>query len=320
MFGQKILDSLNNILLHKIKRFRQFAVNIMANWWEAPVIVLLYHRVCEMQDDCQQLAVSPDNFNKQIEFLSQNYPVLRFEDDWSQTKQTSFVITFDDGYSDNLYNALPILKKHSVPATFFVASENIQSGSEFWWNQLEQIILNTKIDLDKLDLPFKEQGIIRMQLALKGYSAQKRDEFIKQLAKQAKIELKTRAEYRPLTVEELKQMDANELVTIGSHTVNHPQLAALSQEEQKYEINTGKTQLETILGHPVETFSYPFGNVDDFSNITMNICGQANINKTAANFPGQAHSWTDPRQIPRSLVRNWNLDEFKKQLFRFKHL
>jgi len=315
------LDRLNNILLHKIKRFKQFAVNVMANCREAPVIVLLYHRVCERHDDCQQLAVSPENFDKQIKFLSQNYPILRFEDNWEKVKQTSFVITFDDGYSDNLNNALPILKKYSVPATFFVASENVQSAKEFWWDQLEQIILNTKVELDKLDLPIsKEEAIIQTQLALKSLAVQERDAFIVKLARQAGIELKTREEYRPMTTEELKQLDADELVSIGSHTVNHPQLAALKQTEQEYEINTGKTQLENILGHKVNTFSYPFGNIDDFSSVTMEICKQANITKAAANFPGQSHSWTDPYQIPRSLVRNWNLDEFKKQLFRFKHL
>ena len=315
------MDRLNNILLHKIKRFKQFAVNVMANCREAPVIVLLYHRVCERHDDCQQLAVSPENFDKQIKFLSQNYPILRFEDNWEKVKQTSFVITFDDGYSDNLNNALPILKKYSVPATFFVASENVQSAKEFWWDQLEQIILNTKVELDKLDLPIsKEEAIIQTQLALKSLAVQERDAFIVKLARQAGIELKTREEYRPMTTEELKQLDADELVSIGSHTVNHPQLAALKQTEQEYEINTGKTQLENILGHKVNTFSYPFGNIDDFSSVTMEICKQANITKAAANFPGQSHSWTDPYQIPRSLVRNWNLDEFKKQLFRFKHL
>ncbi len=312
-------------IIHKIKRFKQFTVNIMANYWQSPVIVLLYHRVCEVENDYQQLAVSPENFQKQIEFLSKNYPILRFEDDWNQMEQMAFVITFDDGYSDNLYNVLPILKKYSIPATFFIASGNIQSGKEFWWDQLEQILLNTSMDLNKLNLPIpllasKEQMIVQVQLALKSFTVREREEFIKQLAKQTKIELKTRAEYRPLTIEELRQLDADELTTIGSHTVNHPQLAALSQTEQEYEINTGKIQLETILGHKVETFSYPFGNIDDFSNITVKLCEQAKIFKAAANFPGQGHSWTDSRQIPRSIVRNWKLDEFKKQLFRFKYL
>jgi peptidoglycan/xylan/chitin deacetylase (PgdA/CDA1 family) len=319
------LESLNNKLLHKIKRVKQFAARFAANCLEAPVIVLLYHRVCEMKNDCQQLAVSPENFDAQIKFLSQNYPVLRFENDWGKVKQTSFVITFDDGYCDNLYNALPVLNKYSVPATFFIASGNIQKGCEFWWDQLEQIILNTKIELDKLGLPIrltdsKEQAAVQTQLAVKGLPVQERKEFIRQLAQRAEVDLKTRAEYRPLTVDELKQFDANELVTIGSHTVHHPQLSTLPQTEQEHEISTGKKELEEILGHPVNTFSYPFGNTDDFSSLSMDICQENGISKAAANFPGQAHSWTKQLQIPRSLVRNWNIDEFKKQFFRFKYL
>ncbi|MFA6715796.1 MAG: polysaccharide deacetylase family protein [Victivallaceae bacterium] len=312
-------------IFHKIKRFKQFTLNILGNCVEAPVIVLLYHRVCEIKNDYQQLAVSPENFDAQIDFLNRNYPVLRFEDDWGKAKKTSFCITFDDGYADNLHNALPVLNKYSVPATFFIASGNIQSGGEFWWDQIEQILSKTKIKFDKLNLSIpptvpKEEAVVQIQLALKSFSVQERRKFIGQLVKQAQVELNTRTQYRPLTIEELKQLSENELVTIGSHTVNHPRLAELPQSDQEYEINTGKAELEAILGNPVDTFSYPFGNLDDFSDITMKICKLANINKAAANFPGQTHSWTAPYQIPRSLVRNWDIDEFKKQVFRFKYL
>lgn len=312
-------------ITHKIKRIKQFTVNFLANCYEAPVIVLLYHRVGEIENDNQQLFVSPENFEKQIKFLNDNFQILRFEDDWHQVKKPSFVITFDDGYNDNLYHALPILKKYSTPVTFFICSGNVLNGNEFWWDQLEYILLNTKVDFDKLNLPIalsdsSAQAVIQTQLYFKMLSVKDREEFIKRLTLQANLKLEKREQYQPLTIDELKELDAEPLVTIGSHTVNHPQLSALSRGEQEYEINTGKMQLETILGYSVNTFSYPFGNVDDFSNVTMEICKQANIDKVAANFPGQSHSWTDPFKIPRHLVRNWNISEFKKQLFRFKYL
>jgi peptidoglycan/xylan/chitin deacetylase (PgdA/CDA1 family) len=312
-------------LRHKIDRVKQFAINALANCQEAPIIILLYHRVCEIKNDCQGLAVSPKNFDQQIKFLSQNYPILCFDADWSQVKQTSFVITFDDGYSDNETQALPILAKYSSPATFFVAAENIQTGNEFWWDQLEQIITNTQANLDKLQLPIalptsKEQLIIQLQLALKSFSVPKRKNFINQLAQQAKVKLVTRTTHRPLTEKELIALDSEKLVTIGSHTINHPQLSALSYAEQKDEINNGKIQLEAILKHSIETFSYPFGNKNDFSAITIDICKKSSICKVAANFPGQVHSWTNPYQLPRHLVRNWDINEFKNQFFRFKYL
>ena len=50
-------------------------------------------------------------------------------------------ITFDDGYADNLYFAKPILERHSMPATVFITGLNIGSSSEFWWDELERILL-----------------------------------------------------------------------------------------------------------------------------------------------------------------------------------
>lgn len=311
-------------LLNQIKRFKQFTLNVLGNCLESPVIVLLYHRVCEIKDDYQKLAVSPENFAKQIEFLSRNYPVLRFEDDWNKVKKTSFVITFDDGYGDNLYCALPILRKYRIPAAFFITSGNIRPGEEFWWDKLEQILLNTKVALDKLDIPISSGAladiVVKTQLSLKNLSPAARRKFIRKLAEKAYVKITTREDCRPLNTDELRQFDADDLVTIGSHTVNHPQLSALAREEQEYEIKTGKKELEEILGHPVNTFSYPFGNTDDFSGISAEICREAGICKAAANFPGQAHSWTDRFQIPRCLIRNWHIDEFKRQMFRFKYL
>jgi peptidoglycan/xylan/chitin deacetylase (PgdA/CDA1 family) len=310
-------------IIHKIKRFKQFAANVVANCREAPVIVLLYHRVCKIENDSQKLAVCPENFESQIKFLSNNYPILRFEEAYKHNNKMSFVITFDDGYYDNFYNALPILKKHSVPATFFVASNNIQSGERFWWDKLEEVILSSKLDLADLNLPFpipscREDAVVQVQLFLKSFAVEERDKIINRLIDESNTTLTD--DNRPMTIAELKELDSEGLVTIGSHTVNHPQLAALSEEDQKLEIASGKEQLEKILGHSVDTFSYPFGNINDFSNVTVKACKQAGIKKAAANFPGQLHSWSDSFNIPRHLVRNWNLNEFKKQIFRFKFL
>jgi hypothetical protein len=49
----------------------------------------------------------------------------------------------------------------------------------------------------------------------------------------------------------------------------------------------------------------------------MAICREAGFAKAAANFPGQAHRWTDPFQIPRQLVRDWPVDIFAQKLKRF---
>ncbi len=60
----------------------------------------------------------------------------------AQTMGRSLVaITFDDGYADNLYDALPLLEKHGLPATVFVCTGPVTQGAEFWWDTLERLLL-----------------------------------------------------------------------------------------------------------------------------------------------------------------------------------
>ena len=53
----------------------------------------------------------------------------------------SIVITFDDGYADNLYNAKPLLERYKIPATVFVTSGHIYAQEEFWWDELDRVLL-----------------------------------------------------------------------------------------------------------------------------------------------------------------------------------
>lgn len=120
-------------IVSKCKRFFEVGKNFPGNIIENPVIVLCYHRVTKLVHDEHMLAVSPKNFRDQIKYISENFPVQKFDTPWNH-KELSFVITFDDGYADNLYEALPVLQEFSVPATFFVTSGFIDSDREFPWD------------------------------------------------------------------------------------------------------------------------------------------------------------------------------------------
>ncbi len=51
-------------------------------------------------------------------------------------------------------------------------------------------------------------------------------------------------------------------VTIGAHTVNHVALAGLAQARTLWEMRQSKLTLETMLGHPILDFAYPYGSFD----------------------------------------------------------
>ncbi len=315
----------------KFNRCFKISKNTLSNVVDSPIIVLLYHRVANLADDFLGLAVDPDNFRKQMEFIKAKFPVLRFEDDWTKIKSTSFVITFDDGYADNLYQALPILEEFDIPATFFITSGSIGSSDEFWWDKLENIIINSR----PADWPGQfvlpdgnvieasttpDELIINLQLAIKPFGAARRNCFIDDLSLMLLKKYSPRQSFLPMNEAEIKMLSSNWLVTIGSHTVNHVQLSAMSRKDQEYEIIEGHRALESIVGKKLEFFSYPFGNYNDFNQDTKEICQAAGFKKVAANFPGQAHSWTSSTLIPRQIIRNMSVDRFKKQYFRLKYL
>jgi len=89
--------------------------------------VLLYHQTTKKIHDPQLLAVSPANFRKHLKFLKRNYRIIspdEFEASINSGKaiNNSVLVTFDDGYADNLSETVPILEDENTPAIFFVAT------------------------------------------------------------------------------------------------------------------------------------------------------------------------------------------------------
>ncbi len=254
----------------KLSRMIRVGRNIAANWFEPPIVILTYHRVTELSDDPEQLAVSPAHFREQLEVLRRNeFPILRFDQPWESPTRTSFVLTFDDGYADNYREALPILREFQFPATFFVSGRAVDGEREFSWDG--------------------------------GHSPQ-------------------REMFCTLRLAELRKLAAEPLVTVGSHTMTHPRLSMLSKEEQRREIVDGHRCLEELLERKLAVFSYPFGNHGDFNDDSRDICRECDFFRVAANYPGQCHRDTDPLEMPRHLVRNWDGREFSNNMFRFCNL
>ncbi|VAW92007.1 Polysaccharide deacetylase [hydrothermal vent metagenome] len=89
--------------------------------------VLMYHRVIKTTE-YDQLTVTPVVFDTQMQYLSRNYNVVSLDTATkalysSKINSGNVVVTFDDGYLDNLEYALPILKKYNIPATIYVTTD-----------------------------------------------------------------------------------------------------------------------------------------------------------------------------------------------------
>lgn len=300
------------------------------NRFAQPVLILIYHRVTTLASDPQMLAVTPDNFRQQMNYLKGNYSLARLEDDWSLLPKPGVIVTFDDGYADNALEALPILEEIGVPATFFVTTSMIGTHQEFWWDELERVILG-KWDFSpffELSVPTVKRWSTQSELErerlyrdlhpiLKVAFPESRESYLEQLRRWAYAGKECRLSHRIMNHEELRRLAQSPLVTIGAHTSSHSTLSALSSNKQLEELVVSKAWLEEFLNQKVNLFSYPFGSKGDYTSETIGFCRDAGFTKAVANSPGQWRSSTDLLQLPRNLVRNWDCDQFKKKMEAF---
>lgn len=130
-------------MLREKIRWINKAKNQIRNRIYPTAFIFLYHRIAKPNSDAMGLSVSPANFKSQLAYLKQNYTLVPLVQlvIWIRAKRlknNAAAITFDDGYADNLHNALPILKELNIPATFFVTSGYIDSKKPFYWESEAQ--------------------------------------------------------------------------------------------------------------------------------------------------------------------------------------
>jgi glycosyltransferase involved in cell wall biosynthesis/peptidoglycan/xylan/chitin deacetylase (PgdA/CDA1 family) len=267
--------------------------------------ILMYHRIVDLDLDPWGIAVSPARFAEHIAALADGpwHPVAmdeligrvrRGED----TRQLA-AVTFDDGYADNLVTALPILERHEVPATVYVATGTIGAHQEFWWDELGRLLLDGATLPRRLDVVIDDERF-RYDLgpdadaapditsinagwrARSGPPPTRRHDLYEQLwqrisslgpaqTNEVVEALRTwagrsgspRPTHRQLTRSELSELAAHPLVSIGSHTVSHSSLPVLDPDTRHQELAGAKSELEDLIGRPISHLAYPYGHQDD---------------------------------------------------------
>jgi len=107
-------------------------------------VTLMYHRVHDALVDPWGLCVSPEHFAEQVAALRDHttvVPLEAFSGSFTELPERTVVVTFDDGYVDNVSNAFPVLEATQTPATLFVATALMDQPGEFWWDRLESALL-----------------------------------------------------------------------------------------------------------------------------------------------------------------------------------
>src|SRR6185369_3452232 len=151
-------DAAWNVVARSVRR----TVRRTRNRWRAASPILLYHRVAEGFADPWSLCVSPTNFREHLAVRAARgvRPLDALVEDVAGGRpRRAPVVTFDDGYADFADAALPGLRAYGIPATLFVVSGMLDASREFWWDDLERVVLvpatlPESLALDVDDVPF----------------------------------------------------------------------------------------------------------------------------------------------------------------------
>jgi peptidoglycan/xylan/chitin deacetylase (PgdA/CDA1 family) len=220
--------------------------------------------------------------------------------------ERAWAITFDDGYADNFAVAMPILREHCLPATFFIAT-GFLDGGRMWNDTVIEALRRTArstLDLSPLGLGTHALGSVEERRAaidallgkLKYQPVEERQHNVDAVASAAGATLPDDLMMTAAQVREL----ASAGMGIGAHTVMHPILARIDVPSARRDIADGRDALAAITAQPVRLFAYPNGKpIRDYDAEHVGMVRSLGFSAAVSTSPGAARTDDSLFELPR---------------------
>lgn len=240
------------------------------------ILILTYHRFSLEPEISKTSALE---FERHLRYLKNHANVLSLADtiDFLREGKTlppnTTVITIDDGYEDAYEIAFPILKRYALPATVYVITDFLDAKIWLWTDKMRYVLLNTKysainisfdsadkIETDLADKIQKLNVADRINSRLKKMPNQQKELKIIEIAKDFEVEIPTlpSRDFAPMSWAQAREIDAG-CIEVESHTVTHPILTNIENDQLNFEMQNSKKRLEEMLEREVLHFCYPNG-------------------------------------------------------------
>ena len=288
----RLIDSLLNSSI----RMRFFDVSQL--FFSNMLTVLNYHRVDDpfrAGFDTLKINVSatPCEFSLQMDYVKDHFNVINCEHLVSYLRGEkelpphAAIITFDDGYHDNLSNAYPILKERNLPAIIFLATAFIGKDEPFYWDYVSYCFYHTTRrqahlpligDCSWVDEHSRDLIMHRWMETIKRIPETQKQDCVSQIGKILEVVVPERAfDKLYLNWDQVRVMSESGLIEFGAHTVSHPILTRIPIDQAEYEIRESKKKIEEETGKTVTALAYPNGGQADFSQAVMQAAEDAGI-------------------------------------------
>ncbi|HUQ84443.1 MAG TPA: polysaccharide deacetylase family protein [Gemmatimonadaceae bacterium] len=266
---------------------------------------------------------------EQLEYLRQHYQVLPLDDAlqrlWNdEIDGPTAAITFDDGYRNNLTIAAPLLAKHRLPATIYLATGLLGTRARLWTTEVDLVFEDTPVasaDLAPVGLGTvllrtpaeRSQACAVVKQRLKTLTDDDRAHAISAIKQALGTAIVDPSDdFALMSWHEVQQMAQDGLTTFGGHTVNHVILSRSSDEAVASEIRASVTDVRDRSNAVSETFAYPNGRRVDFDGRAQDALRALGVRAAVTTIEGLNDRHTDRFALRRVAVGDdMTLADFK---------
>jgi len=235
-------------------------------------------------------------FAEQLQYLRNCYNVVslsaieRHLTEGHPLPSAAAVVTIDDGYHDAYDIAFPILRRYGVPATLFAATDFIDRKDWLWTDKLRYVQSKTNAWRDGFDA-------LALNESLKRDADEDKHKRIADICSAVGVSLPQQPpeDCRAATWDQIREMAAAG-VDIGSHTVTHPILPNVGDQQLARELSDSRARLEQELGRAVTSFCYPNG---DYNRRVRNAAADAGYRIAVTTEHGLKDRANDPLALRR---------------------
>lgn len=278
-------------------------------------VILMYHGIPAYGDGSY---VDGKIFEQHLNFLKKHFDLVSLDD--LGTRRGTFeririALTFDDGFRNNAEVAAPILRKHQVPARFFICTRHASPGKYLWFSYLSALEkhfrwkqFNFRDQAFDMGSDQRRQSVRRLSEILLSLTPhplamyQAIDEELPPL--EEFVESDDIADcYAGMTTEHIGALVADPLFSFGIHTLDHPFLTKCTHDEARRQMQENKTWIEQMSQQPCETIAYPSG---DYHADTVQQCQNLGLLQGYAVIPQQKSN--SQLEIPRMGIYSPSLD------------
>jgi peptidoglycan/xylan/chitin deacetylase (PgdA/CDA1 family) len=327
----------------------------LIGWPRRGLTVLLYHRVTDPTRldglDPSLVDATPQDFDTQMALARRHFSPVALGDVQDAVTggrplpANALLVSFDDGYRDNLEVAVPILKRHGIRATFFVATGYMSERRLFWWERIAvqvrratapRLLLSypAPLELELGDDTRRSAAVRRLCRTVKDHYDLDLDRFLADIDGASGVAW-TEDDDRRYSQSAILDWDGvlalrDAGMDVASHTRGHRVLQTLRPDVLAGDLADSKAELERRLGQPVRAVAYPVGKrIHDHPAVReavraagydlgfvvspgVNVLPAGGAPADGVGVGGVAQDRYDLKRIP--VDRAWSLPQFRATL------